>query len=147
MNQGTGMTEPIVWVFFYGSFINLDVLKQSGYVPEQFEVACLRGFDIRIAPLANVVRSDEHAVYGIVATATHGDLQRLYSQSWVGSYLPEAVVVETGDGKSRPALCYIAPEMDGKPPANDYVDRILGPARRHGFPAWYIDRLERFKKP
>ncbi len=140
------MTNQTVWVFFYGSFINLDVLKRTDYVPEQFEVARLRGFDIRIAPLANVFRSDEHSVYGIVATATHADLQRLYSQAWVGSYLPEAVVVETMDGKSRPALCYIAPDGDGTPAASDYVDRILGPAIKHGFPPWYIGRLERFKE-
>ena len=49
------MAEPNVWTFFYGSFINLDVLKQAGYVPERFEVARLNGFDIHIQPLANLV--------------------------------------------------------------------------------------------
>jgi hypothetical protein len=33
------MAEPTVWTFFYGSFINLDVLKVGGYVPERYEVA------------------------------------------------------------------------------------------------------------
>src|SRR5581483_11204556 len=136
---------PKVWTFFYGSFINLDVLRQAGYVPEQFEVARLSGFDIRIGPLANLVRSDGRRVYGIVAAATHEELRRLYSQDWVGTYFPEAVLVETPDGKWRPALCYIAPEQEARPPAADYVDRIVGPARQHGFPAWYIDRLESFR--
>jgi hypothetical protein len=27
------MAEPTVWTFFYGSFINLDVLNRAGYVP------------------------------------------------------------------------------------------------------------------
>jgi hypothetical protein len=42
-----------VWTFFYGSFINLHVLKNAGFVPERHEVARLSGFDIRIQPLAN----------------------------------------------------------------------------------------------
>lgn len=33
------MAEPKVWVFFYGSFINRQVLARGGFVPEQIEVA------------------------------------------------------------------------------------------------------------
>jgi hypothetical protein len=140
------MAEPDVWTFFYGSFINPDVLRQAGYVPEHVEVARLAGFDIRIAPLANLVRSEQHCVYGIVARATHEELRRLYSQDWVGTYLPEAVLVETQGGKWRAALCYIAPAMGPGVAADDYIDRIVGPARAHGFPDWYITRLESFRR-
>jgi hypothetical protein len=139
------MAESKVWTFFYGSFINLEVLSQAGYTPDVYEVAKLSGFDIRIDPLANLVRSDQHCVYGIVAPATHEELRRLYAQDWVGTYLPEPVLVETRDGKCRPALCYIAPAAEGRPAAADYVDRIVGPARAYGFPAWYVARLERFR--
>jgi hypothetical protein len=142
------MAEPTLWTFFYGSFINLDVLKQLGLIPEQFEVARLPGFDIRIQPLANLVRSDRHCVYGIVATATHHELSRLYiyAQDKLGGiYLPEPVLVETLDGKWRAALCYIAPQLEAKPAAHDYIDRIVGPARELGFPEWYVDRLESFR--
>jgi hypothetical protein len=139
------MAEPTVWTFFYGSFINLDVLRQAGYIPERFEVARLTGFDIRIQPLANLVRSDQHCVYGIVALATHEQLHRLYSQEWVGTYLPEPVLVETLDGKWRPAFCYVAPAPPPRPAGDDYIDRIVTPARQHGFPEWYIARLESFR--
>ena len=139
------MAEPVVWTFFYGSFLNRDVLRQVGYVPEQFEVAKLSGFDIRIQPLANLVRSDRHCVYGIVASGTHEQLRRLYSQDWVGTYLPEPVLVETPDGQWRAALCYIAPAGDPRPARNDYIDRIVRPAREYGFPDWYIARLESFR--
>jgi hypothetical protein len=139
------MAEPVVWTFFYGSFINREVLQKAGYVPERCEVAKLSGFDIRIQPLANLVRSDQHCVYGIVAPATHEQLRRLYAQDWVGTYLPEPVLVETVDGKWRPALCYIAPAPEPRPAADDYIDRIVGPARQYGFPDWYIARLESFR--
>jgi hypothetical protein len=139
------MAEPTVWTFFYGSFLNRDVLRQSGYVLERFEVAKLTGFDIRIQPLANLIRSDRHCVYGIVAPLTHEELHRLYSQDWVGRYLPEPVLVETLDGKWRAALCYIAPAPEPGQTSSDYIDRIVGPAREYGFPDWYIAHLESYR--
>lgn len=72
------MESSHVWTFFYGSYINFAVLKEVDLVPDRYEVARVGGFDIRIQPLANLVRSDQHCVYGIVATATHDELARLY---------------------------------------------------------------------
>lgn len=66
----------------------------------------------RIGPLANLVRSEQHTVYGILAQATHRELDRLYAHACDvlgGIYLPEAVVVHTLDGALVPALCYIRP--------------------------------------
>jgi len=125
--------------------MNLDVLKETGYVPERYEVAKLNGFDIQIRPLATLVHSDQHCVYGIVAPATHEQLRRLYSQDWLGTYLPEPGLIETLNGKWRSAFCYIVPVSDSRPATNDYIERIVGPAKHHGFPAWYITRLESFR--
>jgi hypothetical protein len=140
--------EPAIWVFFYGSYINMDVLREVNYVPEKWEVARLAGFDICIQPRANLVRSDQHAVYGILATGRHAELGRLYvhAKDVLGeTYQPEAVLAETLDGKWKPALCYVCPEMVPRTATNDYIDRIVGPARKHGFPDWYIERLEGFR--
>lgn len=143
------MSETKVWVFFYGSYINLNVLKEVDLVPEHHEVARLAGFDIGIAPRANLIRSDQHTVYGIVATATHRELERLYiehSQGKLGeTYLPEAVLVQTLDGKLKPVMTYICPDMVPRPAENAYVDRIVNPAKSYGFPEWYIARLESFR--
>ncbi len=142
------MAEPRVSTFFYGSFIDLEVLKEQGVRPDPVEVAVLHGFEIRIEPLANLARSGRHRVYGIVAGVTHDELGRLYQYATDclgGVYLPEAVLVEAGDAKWLPALCYIAPVLEPKPASNDYIDRIAQPARSYGFPAWYIERLESFR--
>src|SRR5690348_9833639 len=139
------MTAATVWIFFYGSFMNLDILRQTGFVPERHEVAKLHGFDIDIRPLATLVRSDQHCVYGIVAAGTQEQLHRLYGQDWVAAYLPEPVLVETLDGKWRAAFCYIAPVGESRPATSVYIDRIVEPAKRCGFPSWYIARLESFR--
>ena len=60
-------------------------------------------------------------------------------------YLPEAVVVETRDGKWMPAMTYICPSMAPRPAERAYVDRIVEPARQLGFPEWYVARLESFR--
>lgn len=141
------MAEPRARVFFYGSFINREVLASSGFVPGRVEVARLYGFDIRVETLATLVRSDQHCVYGIVCEATHPELRNLYGQDWLGgAYLPEAVLVKVGGGLVAPALCYIAPTRPPARPAADYLDRITGPARQYGFPDWYIARLEAFRQ-
>jgi hypothetical protein len=140
--------EPKVWVFFYGSYMNLDVLAGVSLVPEQHEVGRLSGFEIRIAPRANLLRSDRDCVYGLLATATHRELDRLYAHARevLGeTYLPEAVLVESLDGRLRPAMTYICPEMVPGPADPAYVERIAGPARRLGFPDWYVAKIESFR--
>lgn len=135
----------VAWTFFYGSFMDLDVLKRADVAPRRFEVARLGGFDVEINPLANLVRSDRHCVYGIVAETSHEELGRLYSQGWVSSYLPVAVLVETLDGGWRTALCYVAPQPAAEPASEDYVERVVRAAKAHGFPGWYVDRLKEFR--
>jgi len=142
------MEPTSVWVFFYGSYMSLDVLREASYTPGRREPARVPGFDIVIRPRANLVHDDRHSVYGILATATHEELARLYTHARdvLGeTYLPEAVLAETLDGKWRAALCYIAPAMMPRPAAPDYVTRVVDAAVRVGFPQWYIERLERFR--
>jgi hypothetical protein len=141
------LARSTIVTFFYGSYINQDVLREVDLVPERVEVARLPGFDLLIHPLANLVPSDEHTVYGILATASHAELDRLYKhaqQILGGTYLPRAVLAYTLSGQLEPALCYIAPSLTPAPASADYVQRILKPARAYGFPAWYTKKIETF---
>lgn len=130
-------------VFFYGSFINLEVLEEANVVPESHRTARLLGWDIRIEPLATLEPKDNAAVYGIVVDCTHEEIERLYAQDWVGAYLPEAVLVEV-DGAFVPALTYLKWEYDRSRAASDYVERIAGPAEALGFPEWYVKHVRSF---
>lgn len=141
------MPSPKVWVFFYGSYMSPEVLRGVGLDPGKHEPARLAGFDIVIAPRANLVRSDQCVVYGVCAQATHEELDRLYAhaRNVLGEvYLPEPVLVDLLDGTLRPALCYLCPEMAPRPAEADYVDRILAPAEKLEFPSWYVERIRGF---
>jgi len=143
--QAASISLRRIPVFFYGSFMRRDVMSRSGFQPGRIDVARLNGFDIHISPHACITRSDRHSIYGILVEATHEELHRMYSRDGVGVFLPEAVVVETRAGGLQPAMCYIPPTLDDKPADVDYLDRLLAAAREHGFPAWYLERLESFR--
>jgi AIG2-like family len=136
-----------LWTFFYGSFMNPAVLREAGLEPPPFEVGRLDGYDITIGPLANLVESEGATTYGLLAQMSHGELRQLYDHAEKvlgGNYEPHPALVQTRDGRWRAALCYIAPAMEHRPADRAYVERILKPAREHGFPARYLARLEQF---
>jgi len=139
------MMEPKVRTFFYGSYMNPAVLREVELIPTSLEVARLDGYDIRIAPRANLVLSTQDCVYGVLAEATHAELARLYSHAKdvLGeTYVPHPVLTQARSGAWFLALCYIAPSMVPGRPDPAYVDRIVQPARAFDFPEWYIRRLE-----
>jgi hypothetical protein len=137
------MTERRITVFFYGSFMDRQILRRRGFEPADLQVAKLWGFDIRFRPLATIVPVEERTcVYGLLATATHEQLQRLYGEAMVSSYRVEPVIVETIPGRTLPALVYIAWGRTPPPESADYIQHILGPAREFDFPGWYLEHVE-----
>ncbi len=141
------MSNQNVVTFFYGSYINPRVLAEVDLTPQRFDIARLPGFDISIRPLANLVASDQCTVYGVLASATHAELDRLYRHAQEvlgGHYLPHPVLAYTLAGDLVPALCYLAPDLTPSPAETEYINRILKPARELGFPEWYLSRIESF---
>ena len=140
--------ERRVWTFFYGSFMNPNVLAQAEVHPTAPQRGRLDGWDIEIRPRATLVPSNERCVYGILAQVSHPELDRLYAKDWFGfgTYLPEAVIVSDGEGKHVSAICYIAWSMEGGKPTDEYLQKILSTAVVHEFPDWYIERIKSFGK-
>jgi hypothetical protein len=137
----------VVTTFFYGSYMSRGVLREVGLAPARLEVARLPGYDITIRPLANLLASDRHTVYGVLASTTHAELDRLYRHAQEvlgGVYLPHPVIATTLGGQAEAALCYIAPELADAPPDPAYVRKILAAAGELAFPRWYVERLESF---
>ena len=141
------MSRRRVTVFFYGSYMNRDVIRELGLDIQNIEVASVTGFGITIRPIANLAPDALGVVYGVVGTMTHQDLESLYAHArdkLGGVYLPEAVIADVGGGRQLPALCYIAPTLKEGPTSAAYVDKILAAARDYDFPRWYLEQLERW---
>jgi AIG2-like family len=133
-----------VATLFYGSFIRPDVMSLVGIESSSVTVAKLSGYDICFDPHANIFRSEQHSIYGVLVHVTHEELNRLYRRDGVGEFLPEAVLVEIDGNKLLPALCFIPPLRSNAPPDYGYVEQIIKAAKTHGFPSWYLNRLSSF---
>ena len=136
-------------VFFYGSYINFEVLAEVDIDERKFEVVSLPNFRLSIGPHANIERNASSTCFGILTRLTHSEIGRLYDEHATkilgNTYLPEPVVVYSQSGSLIPAMTYICQSMKPAKPDPGYVDRILVPAKRYGFPGEYLDFIESFK--
>jgi hypothetical protein len=145
--------------FFYGSFMDRDVLKRLEIAVDESEPAMLAGFQIELRPRVNLYRSDRHVVYGAVMNLTHSELARLYSLGQkeleaqgvavpagqpTDVYLPEPVIVALTNGSWRAAMCYIAESQAPSTPSEAYVRSVVAAARTLRLPEWYIEHLGSF---
>jgi Gamma-glutamyl cyclotransferase, AIG2-like len=136
-----------VWVFFYGTFMNVRVLAEHGVTVSQSIPARLSGVELMIRPRVNLVVSDRSCAYGGLVSITHEDLAQLYrdlADRFGLTYVPEAVLAETRDGLVRPALCYFADEMPEAAADPGYVRQLAQCVRDLGHPEWYALHVESF---
>lgn len=140
--------EPKIWVFFFGAYINFSVLREIDLIPEEYRVATLGGFKLSIEPSATLTREPGSTVWGIIATATHEELRRLYVEHAKiflgGDYFPRAVTVTDTNDNIIPALCYICDDMKPVPAKADYIEQIARPAEEYGFPKEYVKMIRSF---
>src|ERR1700728_626347 len=68
------------------------------------------GFALRIGQRAALVPTPGARVYGLVFSLTRSELDRLYSESSVQAYKPQAVLAHLASGGVVAALCYNLPQ-------------------------------------
>jgi hypothetical protein len=136
-------------VFFYGGYMNFDILASFGISEREYHVVQLPGYQLTIGSTANLVRSGLERVFGIVTQLTHDELETLYgveAQAKLGAqYMPEPVLVITSEGDILPSLCYIAYDLVAGVPSAAYIDTILSAARAYNLPQSYVQHVESFK--
>ena len=130
--------------FFYGLFMDAQVLRQAGTKPSNFRRAYVAHFALRIGQRATLVRSPGARAYGMLISLTHEELDRLYSAPGLEAYRPEAVIAHPFEGEAVPALCYNlvqAPDPQERNP--EYAKRLQSVLENLGFPAAYVESLRR----
>ncbi|MDM3872483.1 gamma-glutamylcyclotransferase family protein [Porticoccus sp. W117] len=133
------MPERRINGFFYGLFMDADLLRESQIVPENPCPAYVDDFELRIGQRATLVPAAGARSYGMVFALTHDDLDKLYSAPGLEHYRPEAVLACSLDGEEIPALCYNLEEAPGDDEVNsEYAKRLRTVLEKLGFPAEYI---------
>lgn len=137
------MRDRQVDAFFYGLFMDAEVLRQAGAKPANFRHAYVSDFALRIGQRATLVPSPGARAYGMLISLTHAELERLYGAPGLEDYRPEAVLASSSDGEATPALCYNlvnAPDPDERNP--EYAMRLKSVLENLGFPVEYVESVE-----
>ena len=135
------MTSRRINVFFYGLFMDADLLRSKGANPVNIRPACVHGHALRLGQRATLIESAGARVYGILMELPHDEIEQLYSEASVRAYRPEAVLTELTDG-SRVALCFNLVVPPGPEEANsEYAGKLRTLAHQLGLPAAYVESL------
>ena len=129
--------------FFYGLFMDVDLLRAKGVDPVDARVACVSGFALRIGQRATLLHTPDARSYGILMELTHSDIEHLYSEASVRAYRPEAVLAELSDGSRVAALCFNLVEPPRPEERNsEYAAKLRDLAHRLGLPSHYADSIQ-----
>ena len=133
------MSERRIDAFFYGLFMDIDILREGGVAPINPRRAYVDDFALRIGQRATLLPSAGARAYGMLFAVTHSELDQLYSASGLEQYRPEAVLAQPLEGTPAPALCYNlreAPRPDERNP--EYAARLQRALRKLDFPPEYV---------
>jgi AIG2-like family len=130
-------------VFFYGLFMDQELLRAKGLVPTNVELAWIDGYRLRIGQRASLIQAPGTRVHGVIMTLTLGELDQLYSEPSVQVYRPIALLVRPASGGVVAALCYNLPSSPAVTERNpEYAARLRALAQRVGLPQEYVSQIE-----
>ena len=129
-------------VFFYGLFMDEQLLRAKGVTPTYLRPASVSGFQLRIGTRATLVPTEIGRVFGLVASLSHAELELLYSEPTVQSYRPEAVIANLSNGEPRAVLCVNLIEPPSPDEHNpEYASKLRSLAQQLQFPSEYVDSI------
>ena len=136
------MTKRRVDGFFYGLFMDADILRDSNILPENPRRAFVEGFGLLIGQRATLVPAPGARAYGMVFALSHDELESLYGTPGLEQYRPEAVLARSLEGEPIPALCFNLREAPAADEANpDYAARLRTALGKLDFPPEYIESV------
>ena len=126
-------------VFFYGLFMDQQLLESKGVRFTDIRPAAVSGFELRIGARAALAPAPGSEVHGLLMKLSHADLEKLYSEPSVRAYRPEPVLAVARNGATVAALCYNLPEPPSPDERNaEYASQLRSLAQRVGLPRDYV---------
>lgn len=136
------MSARRIDVFFYGLFMDADLLRAQGLHPGKPRFARLDDWALVIGNRATLVPRLGSQVYGVVMDLTQAELTPLYAEPSVADYRPEAVLLRMDDGSTIAALCYnLEIDEQGSETNRIYAAKLHALAERLGLPEGYREVL------
>ena len=115
----------LIHVFFYGLYMDPEILKAKGVKPRHPRKAIAKGYRLRIGNMATLLREANAEAHGIVYELTHHELHALYWGAGLDAYVAEALVVEMEGGEKVATLCCNLLEPPGDDESNpEYLGKL-----------------------
>jgi hypothetical protein len=132
-----------VAVFFYGLFMDANLLRARGMRVLDPQMARVDDFRLRIGARATLVPAPGRTVHGILMWMPADDLQQLYAEPSVSAYVPQAVEVTSSSGERVAATCYNLPGPFQDFRTNrEYAQQLRDLAATLGLPPDYLAGIE-----
>jgi Gamma-glutamyl cyclotransferase, AIG2-like len=143
LNVGIKERERRVEVFFYGLFMDEELLRGKGLEPEGGEIAAIDGFALRVGQRAALVPTLGAKVYGLVFSLTRSELDRLHSESSVQAHKRQVALAQLASGGVVTALCYNLRQPPSPTERNpEYAVKLRAVSQKVGLAAEYIASLQ-----
>lgn len=130
-------------VFFYGLFMDGDILLKNGIHPSNPRKGYLNNYTLKIGNRASLIQSENEKAYGILMEVNDEELIKLYAEKSVADYIPEKVEVVTESNEHSIATCYNLP-LELLTGTNEaYAKSLYELAKKLNFPKEYLDKINK----
>lgn len=131
-------------VFFYGLFMDVDILIKNGLQPSNPRMGYLNEYALKIGNRASLIPCKNEKAYGIVMEVNEEAIKRLYAEKSVADYIPEKVEIVTASGESLVATCYNLPLKLLTGTNKSYAQSLYTLAKKLDFPKKYLANINKY---
>lgn len=134
-DSGAIVTATLIDVFFYGLYMDEEVLRSLRVEPRQPRVAFVDGYRLRIGKRATLTLAAGARAWGMVYALTEAEVEALYAGAGLDEYRPEQVVATFDDGNVSTVTTFTLTQVPTAEQCNrDYEARLNAVLARRGFP-------------
>jgi len=131
-------------VFFYGLFMDTDILIKKGINPCNPRKGYLNNYTLKIGNRASLIPCKNEKAYGIVMEVNDKELNKLYSENSVADYIPEKVEIVTESKEHITATCYNLPAKLLSGTNKSYAKSLYELAKKLNFPKEYLVKINKY---
>lgn len=121
-------------VFFYGLYMDEDILKSKGVIPRNQRSAKVDGYKLRIGKMATLLREKDTEAFGIVYSLTHEEINKLYIDSGLTDYVAEAITVLIEDKPLSTLCCNLLNPPKDEDSNNEYFEKLKTCMQKYNLP-------------
>lgn len=133
-------------VFFYGLFMDTDILAKNGISPSNQEIGYIQNYTLKIGNRASLIPSKKDRAYGVLMSVNQPKIEELYAEPSVSDYIPEDVTVVLNSGRTTSAICYNLPAELLTGTNTQYAQALLNLASHIGLPNHYLETIKKYSR-